>query len=54
MTELQAAYDELKISSEKQISELRVQVSSLSVSTSKGKCGVSLTNEKVKSKQVRQ
>lgn len=37
MTELQLAYDELKSSSEKEISDLRVLVASLSHSTSKGK-----------------
>jgi len=41
MTELQVAYDELKSSSEKELSDLRVRVSSPSPSTSKGKCEVS-------------
>ncbi|XP_074543123.1 A-kinase anchor protein 9 isoform X2 [Halichoeres trimaculatus] len=35
MVKLQTAYDELKSSSEREISDLRVQVSSLSISTSK-------------------
>lgn len=39
MMELQVAYDELKSSSEKEISDLRVQVATLSSSSSKGKCG---------------
>ncbi|XP_068567205.1 A-kinase anchor protein 9 isoform X2 [Cebidichthys violaceus] len=52
MTELQVAYDELKSSSEKEISDLRVQVSSSSPSTSKdlkelsGAPSTSLTEER--------
>ncbi|XP_039977214.1 A-kinase anchor protein 9 isoform X2 [Xiphias gladius] len=51
MVELQMAYDELKSSSEKEISDLRVQVASLSLSSSKdseepaGATSTSLTKE---------
>lgn len=45
MMELQTAYGELKSRSEKEISDLRVQVASLSPSTSKGKCRVFLSKE---------
>lgn len=43
MMELQKAYDELKSSSEKEISDLRVQVASSSHSTSKGNSGQPLS-----------
>lgn len=49
MMELQTAYDELKSRSEKEISDLRVQISSISPSTYSGKCTVSIffqANEK--------
>lgn len=40
MNELQTAFSELKSNSEKEISDLREQVASLSPSASKGKSGV--------------
>lgn len=45
--EIQTAYDELKSNSEKEISDLRLQIASLSPFTSKGKY-VFLSNKKWK------
>lgn len=45
MMELRAAYDELKSRSERELSDLRVQLASVSPSVSKGKCRVFLSHE---------
>lgn len=47
MNELQTAFSELKSNSEKEISDLREQVASLSPSASKGKSGVHFSDKKL-------
>lgn len=47
MSELQTAFSELKSNSEKEISDLREQVASLSPSASKGKSGVHFSDKKL-------